>query len=77
MFLTSKLIICFSDRFTFKKKSQSISYLLNGSDHICWIFNIENEVHSIWASGLQECKGNFISGSRVEQTTVSFEIKIN
>ena len=75
LFLTSKLIICFNDSFTLKRKSQSIAYLLNGSDHRCWILNIENEVHSIWViwiCGLQECKGNFISGSQAEQTTVFF-----
>ena len=41
-------------------KSQSITYLLNGSEHIYWILDLENEVHSIWfrwTSGLRECKG--------------------
>ena len=33
--LTSKLIICFIGSFTLKMKSQSIAYLLNGSEHIC------------------------------------------
>jgi hypothetical protein len=49
MFLTSKLIACFViDGFTFKLKSQSIAYLLNGSDHLYWILDLEGEVHSIW-----------------------------
>ena len=58
---TFKLISCFIDDFTFKMKSQSSAYLLNGSDHIYWIFDLEGEMHSIWdfwISGLQECKNN-------------------
>jgi hypothetical protein len=58
-FSTSKLITCFIDCFTPKRKSQSIAYLLNGSEHIYWIWDLENEVHSIWViwtSNLQECK---------------------
>ena len=42
-------------------KSQSIAHLLNGSEHVYWILDLEGEVHSIWdlwISGLQECKGN-------------------
>jgi hypothetical protein len=45
-------------------KSQSIAYLLNGSEHIYWIWDLEGEVHSIWdvwISGLQECKGDDFS----------------
>ena len=34
IFLTSKFITCFIDSFTLKIKSQSIAYLLNGSEHI-------------------------------------------
>ena len=34
IFLTSKLITHFIDGFTLKLKSQSITYLLNGSEHI-------------------------------------------
>ena len=34
MFLTSKLITCFIDNFTSKKKSQSIAHLLNETKHI-------------------------------------------
>ena len=69
IFLTSKLITCFIDGFTSKMKSQSIAYLLNGSEHIYWILDLEDEVHSIWViwtSGLQECKGNFIFRSQAE-----------
>ena len=35
IFLTSKLITCFIDGFALQMKSQSIVYLLNGSEHIC------------------------------------------
>ena len=51
-------------------KSQSITYLLNASDHIYGILDLEDEVHSIWViwtSNLQECKGNFIFWSQVER----------
>ena len=60
VFLTSKLIACYIDTFTSKRISQSTAYLLNGSEHIYWILDLENEMHSIWAiwtSRLQECKG--------------------
>jgi hypothetical protein len=56
-----------------KQKSQSITYLLNESEHIYWILDLEDEVHSIrviWTSGLQECKRNFIFQSRAEQAIV-------
>ena len=59
MFLTSRLITCFIDGFTSQMKSQSIAYLLNGSEHIYWILDLEDEVHSIWViwtNGLQKCK---------------------
>ena len=61
IFLTSKLFTCFIGGFTLKMKSQSIAYLLNESEHIYWILDLEGEVHSIWdlwISGLQECKDN-------------------
>jgi hypothetical protein len=64
LFLTSKLITCFFGSFTLKMKSQSFAYVLNGSEHIYWILNLEGEVHSIWGlwiNGLQECKGNGFS----------------
>ena len=60
-FLTSKLFTYFNGGFTLKMKSQSIAYLLNGSEHIYWILDLGGEVHSIWdlwISGLQECNGN-------------------
>jgi hypothetical protein len=47
-FLTSKLSTCFIDGFTSRRKSQSIACLLNGSEHIYWILDLETEVHSIW-----------------------------
>ena len=46
--LTSKLITCYIDGFTLKMKSQSIACLLNGSEDINWILDLEGEVHSIW-----------------------------
>ena len=61
IFLTSKLITCFINGFTLKMKSQSIVYLHHESEHIYWILNLENEMHSVWGlwkNGLQECKGN-------------------
>ena len=61
IFLTSKLITCFIDNFISKMKSQSNAYLLNESEHIYWILDLEDEVHSIWViwtSNLQKCKGN-------------------
>ena len=73
MFLTSKFITMFIGSFTLKMNSQSTACLLNGNEHIYWILNLEDEVHSIWViwtSGIQECKGNFIFRSRTEQTTV-------
>jgi hypothetical protein len=41
MFLTSKLITCFIDGFTSKRKCQFITYLLNGSEHEYWILDLE------------------------------------
>jgi hypothetical protein len=41
IFLTSKLFTCFIGGFTLKMKSQSIAYLLNGSDHIHWIWTLK------------------------------------
>ena len=72
IFLTFKLIACFIDGFTLRMKYQSIAYLLNGSEHLDWILNVEDEVHSIWVmwtSGLQECKGNFIFQSRADRAS--------
>ena len=39
--MTSKLITCISGSFTWRMKSQSISYLLNGSEHIYWILKVK------------------------------------
>ena len=61
MFLASKLITCFIDGCTSKIKSRWIAHILNGSEQIYWVLDLEGEVHSIWElwiSGLQECKGN-------------------
>ena len=57
VFLTSKLIRGFIDGFSLRTKSQSIAYLLRGSEHIYWIVDLEGKVHStwgLWISGLQE-----------------------
>ena len=48
MFLTSKLLTCFIDSFILKMSPQSVAYLLNGSEHLQWILDLEDEVHSIW-----------------------------
>ena len=40
-FFTSKLITCFIDGFTPKTKSQSIVYLLDGSQHRYWIWTLK------------------------------------
>ena len=48
IFLTFKLITCFVDGFTLKMKPQSIAYLLYVNEHLYWILNLEDEVHSIW-----------------------------
>jgi hypothetical protein len=61
IFLTSKLITWFIGGFTLKMRFRPIVYLLNESEHIYWIWDLEDEVHSIWdlwISGLHECKGN-------------------
>ena len=44
-------------------KSQSISYLINKNAHICWILNVDDEMHLIWillTNTLQKCKGSFL-----------------
>jgi hypothetical protein len=38
-------------------KSQSIAYLLNESEHIYWILNLGNEMHSIWDLWRSDLKG--------------------
>ena len=48
IFWTLKFITCFIDSFTLKMKSQSITYLPNGSRDIYCILDLEGEVHSIW-----------------------------
>ena len=63
IFSTSKLLTCFIAGFTSKVKSRSVVDLLNGNEHINWILNLDDEVHSmwvIWTSGFQECQDNFI-----------------
>ena len=58
IFLTSILITWFIGGLTLNMKFQLIVHLLNGSEHIYWIWDLDGEVHSIWdlwISGLQEC----------------------
>ena len=45
---TAKLITCFIVSFTSKMKPQSIAYLLNESEHMYWILNLGDDMHSIW-----------------------------
>ena len=55
-----------------------IAYLLPGSEHICWILDLKDEVHSIWnlwISGLQECKSNDFSRIRAGQATISNRVQ--
>ena len=40
-FFIFKLITCFIDGFTLIMKSQSLAYLLNGSEHIYWIWTLK------------------------------------
>jgi hypothetical protein len=73
IFLTSHLIICLIGGFTLKIKSQSIAYLLNGSEHIYWTWDLEGEVHSIWdlwISGIQECKDNGLFNRAGRRATI-------
>ena len=46
IFLTSKLFSCFTDGFPLIMNSQSIAYLLNESEHIYWILDLESETYS-------------------------------
>jgi hypothetical protein len=49
-------------------KSQSNAYVLNESEHIHWILDLEGEVHSIWhlwiSDQVQECKGKVAQGGQ-------------
>ena len=47
IFLISKSIKCFIGGSILIMKSQSITYLLNGSEYIYWILDLEGEVYSI------------------------------
>jgi hypothetical protein len=79
IFLTSKLFTCFIGGFILSVKSQSIACLLNGSEHIYWILDLEGKVHSIWdlwISGLQECKCNGFSESGWRATVFGRILKI-
>ena len=77
MFLTSTLIACFINHFTFKMESQSIAYLLIGSNHIYWNLDLGGKMHSIWdlwTNGLQECNISdfFEVGRGGQQFSVGF-----
>ena len=59
--------------FHFQVKSLSIAYLLNGSEQVYWILDLEDEVHSIWViwtNDLQKCQGNLFFWSRAEWAIV-------
>jgi hypothetical protein len=43
IFFTSRFTKCFIDGFTSKNKSQSIAYLLYGSEHMYWIWTLETK----------------------------------
>ena len=63
-----------------KIKFQSIAYLLNGCEHIYWIWNLEDEVHSIWdmwISGFQEYKGKGFFQNQVGGQQLSVGYKKN
>ena len=75
IFFTSKLIACFIGGFTLTMKPQLIAHLLNGSEHIYWILDLQGEVHStwdLWVSGLQECKSNEFLQNRVGGYAIVF-----
>ena len=65
----------FIDGFTSRMKSQSMAWLLSGSAHVYWIWDLESEVHSIWAafkharamffSKLGGAGNSFRSGSKI------------
>ena len=64
IFMTSKSITCFINSFTSKVKYHSIAYLLNGNEHIYWVLDLEDEVHSRWVirtSNLHACNDNLCS----------------
>ena len=53
--------------------NQSLFYRGGGGEHICWILDLEGEVHLIYnlcTSILQESKGNVFFGSLVGRTTL-------
>ena len=66
-------------RFHFVNEIQSLAYLLNGSEHIYWIWDLKNEVHStwdLWISGLQECKDNNFFEASGQAVVFSWVLKI-
>ena len=68
-------VIILTWRFHSEIEFQSIAYLLNGSEHICWILDLEDEVHSIWdlwISGLQERKGRAMVFSKSDGWATNF-----
>ena len=72
-FFTSNLITCFIDDFTSKMKSQSIDHLSSRSEHIYWILDLEDEVHSSlgymdkWPSRMQRQTKNSKVGRSGQQ----------
>jgi hypothetical protein len=45
---TSNLITCMIVGFTLKMKSQSIAYVFKGSEHLYWILDLGDEMHTVW-----------------------------
>ena len=54
LFLASKIITCFINihlhafGYTSELKTQTITYLLRGSEHVYWILGLQGKVHLIW-----------------------------
>jgi hypothetical protein len=69
-------IICFLRlvvQILLNMKSQSIAYLLNESERVYWILDMEDEVYSIWVMwtvNLQKCKDNFSFQCQAEHATI-------
>ena len=54
MFLTSKLMTCYIDSFTSKRKSQSFAYIFNENKHMYEILDLENSINIYIQYGLIE-----------------------
>ena len=73
MFLTSKLITCFIDGFNLKRRSQSIAYLLNESEHIHWIWTLKLKCTQYGLheqAAFKNTRALLFLRSRAERTTI-------